>query len=382
VTVTQPILYPVQTYREYNGNLEAIETVRIEARVKGFLKEVAFKEGTEVETGDLLFRIDPREYEASVQKAEADRLRAAAEVRKARTEAERGRSLAIGRALSSEELDQRLASLATAEAMLLQAEAVLEGQKLERSFTEIKAPISGLISRALVTPGNLVGQGETTLLTTIVSVDPIYVYFDVPERDLVEYQRARKSEEVPSLTSRELPIEVGVTTEKGYPHLGKIDFRENRVDAGTGTVRMRGRVPNPMLPPGKARLLYSGLYARVRVPSGKPRMLPVVPEDAVLTGQEGRYVYVLDEKNVVQKRTVTVAEQVFKGAAPGKGEPAGWRLVEKDKATPVTSVVALESGIGPEDRVIVNGLTRARPGAPVAPEQKTLAAPADEMPRK
>ena len=143
---------------------------------------------------------------------------------------------------------------------------------LSRALTAIAglALLASAPVAAQITPGNLVGQNEATLLTTIVSVDPLYVYFDVPERDLVEYQRASMKEELPDATSRKLTVEIGVETEEGFPHPGVIDFRENRVDTGTGTVRIRGRIPNPILSPGNARLLYPGLYSRVRVPSGEP----------------------------------------------------------------------------------------------------------------
>jgi multidrug efflux system membrane fusion protein len=369
----------VQSWYEYNGWLDAVETVRVTARVKGFLDEVRFTDGEEVKQGDLLFKIDQREYQVGVKRGEADRLKASAELKKARADEERAKQLAARRAISDEEYQQRVAAVDTAEAVLKQTEAALEAAQIELGYTEVRAPIAGQISRTLVTRGNLVGQGEPTLLTTIVSVDPLYVYFDLPERDLVEYQRSRSEKPLPAPTSRTVPVEVGVATEAGYPHEGRIDFRENRVDTATGTVRLRGRIPNPRVPPGNARLLYPGLYARVRIPAGDPRPLPAVPEDALMTGQEGRYVYVLGDDNVVQKRTVTVGPQVWKAPAPANGEPPRWALVPPDEGeaakVPVPSVVAVESGLQPGDRVVVNGLTKARPGAPVAPQEWALEAP-------
>lgn len=377
VTTTKPLVYSVQRYYELNGHLEAVETVQIAARVRGFLEEIFFTEGEEVEKGEPLFRIDPRAYDAAVRKADADRLKAVAEARKARSEGERAIKLVAQRALSAEEAEQRFAAQAAADATVKQTEALLESSKLELSYTDIRAPISGLISRTLVTKGNLVGQNENTLLTTIVSVDPLYVYFDVPERDLVEYQQALRKQAIPAPTSQEHPVEIGVTTEKGYPHAGKLDFRENRVDAGTGTIRMRGRIPNPPIPPGNARLLYPGLYARVRVPAGPPLPLPVIPEDALMTGQEGQYVYVVDAAGVVQKRTVTVGATVFKGTPADAA--SGWELTGGESPLPVLSVVAIDKGLAPNDRVIVNGLTKARPGAVVAPQERTLKPPAKKQ---
>lgn len=375
VSVAQPIEYPVQSYYEYNGNLQAVEMVLVTARVKGFLDEISFKEGDEVKKGDLLFKIDPREYAATVKKAEGDLRKATSEQKLARLEEERGRRLRGTAALGVEDFEQRVAALETAGAMVMQAQAALEAAQLQLSYTEVRAPIAGQISRALVTRGNLVGQNDT-LLTTIVSMDPLHVFFDAPEKDLIEYQRSLQAGQESDLQSRSLPVEIGVATEEGYPHVGKIDFRENRVDVGTGTVRIRGLIPNPRVPPGNARLLYPGLYARVRVPLGQPRKVPALPEDALMTGQEGRYVYVLGEGNVVQKRTVTVGPHVWQAPPPGAAQAPGWTVVTAGSpATPVPAVVAIERGLTVNDRVVINGLTKARPGVPVTPETWELKAP-------
>lgn len=380
VSVAQPILYPVQRYHEYNGNLEAVERVQITARVKGFLKEILFTEGAEVNEGDLLFRIDPREYQAGVKVAEADLRKAITEMNRTRLEAERGRQLRGTSAISAEEQAQRVAAFESAEAVVAQSQAALEARQLEFSFTEIYSPIAGQISRTLITRGNLVGQTGDTLLTSVVSMDPLFVYFDAPERDLVENLRTLREGGGADVLSQTLRVEIGVTTEDGYPHVGRIDFRENRVDSGTGTVRIRGRIPNPRVAPGNARLLYPGLYARVRVPIGAPLELPAIPEDALMTGQEGRFVYVLDEKNVVQKRSVTVGPHVYKETSQAVAARAGWtRTPEKPEgeADPVTSVVAIEKGLEATDRIIINGLTRARPGSPVAPQAWVVKPPAN-----
>jgi multidrug efflux system membrane fusion protein len=377
VSVTRAVAYPVQLYRAYNGTLDAVEMVQVRARVKGFLDEVAFKEGDEVKQGDPLFKIDPREYTAAVKRAEADKQKATSDLAQARSEATRAGRLRNTRAMSTEEYEQRLATRDVSEAALMQAQAALDAALLQLSYTEIRAPIAGQISRTLVTRGNLVGQNESTLLTTIVRMDPLYVYFDVPERDLVEYQKSLRAKELPDVLSQKLPIEVGVATEEGYPHKGKIDFRENRVEHSTGTVRMRGRLDNPRVPPGNARLLYPGLYARVRVPAGPPRSLPAIPEDALMTGQEGRYVYVLGEGDVIQKRTVTVGPSVWKAPLPGEEGPPGWALTDAaGKPGELHSVISIESGLKPGDRVVFTGLTKARPGAPVAPQAWEMKAPA------
>ena len=270
------------------------------------------------------------------------------------------------------------------------AEAAMRSSELQLSYTDIRAPISGRISRTLVTKGNLVGQTDSTLLTTIVSVEPLFVYFDVPERDLIEYQRSIKAETSSTPPAASARVEVGVATELGYPHVGQIDFRENRVNTGTGTVRIRGRIPNPMVPPNNARLLYPGLFSRVRVPAGSPQSRLVLPEDALMTGQEGRFVYVLGPDNVVAKRTVTVGAVVWRSSSNATEAGQGWNLAPlkpaADGKTPpassARSIVAIESGLKDTDLIIVNGLQRSRPGAPVTPEEWQIRAASGTTPKQ
>jgi multidrug efflux system membrane fusion protein len=393
VSVARPVVYSVQSYYEYNGNLDSVEMVQVTARVQGILNEVAFKEGDEVEPKALLFKIDPREYVAAVKKADADRLKATVEVKHAKMEETRAVNFRGTGAISEEEYEQRVAARETAEAVLMQTEAALEAGKLQLEYTEIRSPIAGQISRTRVTRGNLVGQDNNTVLTTIVSMDPLYIWFDAPERDLVEYQRQLQAGEKPEsdLLSGSIPVEIGVTSESGFPHVGQIDFRENRVDVGTGTVRIRGRIPNPRVPPGNARVLYPGLYARVRVPSGPPRSLPSIPEDALMTGQEGYYVYVLGDGNVIQKRTVKVGPTVWKSQGI-PNDPAQWTIVpsrpadaklDAPQSIAVPSVVSVEEGLTINDVLLINGLTKARPGNPVSPESWELRPPAqNEAPEK
>jgi len=392
VTVARPVTYPVQSYYEYNGYLDAVETVQVKARVKGFLDEVTFAEGEEVRAGDLLYVIDPRETEANLKKADADRLKAKSEVTRSKADEDRSKKAFETGATSAEEFQQKVANRESAEAVLKQTEAAIQVATLDKEYTRIVSPIAGRISRTLVTKGNLVGQNEATLLTTIVSIDPLYVYFDIPERDLIEYQQAQRGGDA-AAAARDIPVEIGVASEEGYPHAGRIDFKENRVDTGTGTVRIRGRIPNPAHPPdpalsaaaggaagataGSNRLLYPGLFARVRVPAGGPRTRPVIPEEALMTGQEGRYVYVVGADNKVAKRTVTVGAQVYRAPPPGSPAAAGWTLAgPQSAAAPVKSVVAIDKGLTPDDVVIVDGLQKARPGGEVAPDKWEFQGPA------
>ena len=412
VTVAKAITYPVQSYYEYNGYLEPIEKVDVRARVKGYLEKVHFAEGDEVKPGDKLYTIDPREYQAAVAKSKADIAKAVADIANAKAQiklakADYERFAKLSGAASKTEVDKAAANVATNEAQLdvaaankAAAEAALQTAELELGYTDIRSPIAGRISDTEVTRGNLVGQNEATMLTTIVSVDPLYVYFDAPEKDFVEYQRALQEQPTTTPAVTEFPVQVAVATEEGFPHHGAIDFRENRVDTGTGTVRIRGRIPNPPMPPGNARVLYPGLYARVRVPNGPPRDRLVLPEEALQTGQEGRFVYVIGKDNVVTKRTVTVGASVWRAPPPGTPGPPGWVLTNPNPkppgppaagppgapapppgpppptTVPAKAIVAIEKGLQPDDSVIVNGLQKARPGAPVAPETWELKPPA------
>lgn len=391
VTVVRPVAVPVQSYLEYNGYLDSVETVQVKARVKGILSKIHFTEGDDIAAGDTLYTIDPREYvaavakaEADIEKADADTANADAQIKLAEADLERLKK--VGPAAAPTELDKAVATVAANVAMRKiavanrhSAEAARDTAKLDLEYATIKAPIKGRINRTLVTQGNLVGQNETTLLTTIVRMDKLYVYFDAPERDLVEYLRAARE----TSAAKSLDFELGVATEVGHPHRGAIDFRENRVDPGTGTIRVRGWLDNPAGPDGKQRSLYPGLFTRVKVPAGPKVDRVVVPEDAVMTGQEGTYLYVLDDKNVVQKRTVKLipGPPVWRSPAEKTAAPE-WSLVNPKPADgkpadlPLRSVVAIATGLEVKDVVIVTGLQKARPGAPVAPDEWTFRAPA------
>jgi len=403
VTVTHPVPYPVQRYHEYNGHLDAIEKVDVKARVKGLLQDIHFTEGEEVAKGAKLYTIDPREYNSGVARSTAEVAKATADIDswKAQVKLSEGELARLNRgkgSVSESDIDKaraavegNAAQLAVAQANKEAAAAALHTANIQLGYTDIRAEIAGRISRTLVTKGNLVGQDTTTLLTTIVSMHPLHVFFDAPERDLIEYQRALRAKAA-SPDERDTPVEIGVATEEGYPHHGKLDFRENRVDVGTGTVRIRGLIPNPTAPPNNARLLYPGLYARVRVPVGKKEPRPVIPEEALMTGQEGRFVYVLGANDVVEKRTIVVGTRVWQSLPPSEVGPPAWALANVNPVPPagseasasgpqpparlpVGAIVAIEKGLEVGDRVIVNGLQKARPGLPVVPDNWELRAP-------
>ncbi|HKA05944.1 MAG TPA: efflux RND transporter periplasmic adaptor subunit [Gemmataceae bacterium] len=351
VTVAKPVWREVQNFREYTGYLEAVETANVRARVRGYLQKVHFKEGAEVNKDDPLYEIDPREFEAAVARSTADLSKANAELGRAQADEDRGRVLVRTMAISEEEFQQRVAARKSAQASVAQAEAALRIARLDLEFTKIKAPISGRISRTQVTEGNLVGFNDPTLLTTIVKMDPIYVTFDVPEANAVEYEKRSREQKLPTETDRKIPLEVGVARETGYPHAGVIDFRENRVDTGSGTIRLRGVLEN------KDRVLIPGLFARVRVPLGPPQKRVCVPEVALMADQAGRFIYIVASDNTVRRQNVTVDGRLG-------------------------DLTAIETGLNPDDVVVINGLQKARPGGQVEPTQVNLDAAKEKEPAK
>jgi RND family efflux transporter MFP subunit len=388
VTVAHPVMYPVQSYFEYNGNLRSREAVEVKAQVKGILQQVHFVEGEEVEAGTLLYTIDPREYRAAVSRATADQSKATADIANWKAqiklaEAELQRLLrSPPAAVTQSEVDKARATvevnnaqLGVAQATKESAAAALQTANIQLGYTEIKSPIAGRISRTLFTKGNLISTD--TLLTTIVSMDPIDVYFDAPERDLGKYQQIQRGKGGP-----EAVVEIGIGTENGFPHRGKIDFQENRIDVGTGTITLRGQLTNPASGPNGIRLLYPGNYARVRVPVGSPESRPIIPEEAIMTGQEGRFVYVLGPGEVVEKRVVILGTKIWQEPPPGEQTAPGWSLLNPaggEGKGPLRlsarSVVAIDRGLTSADRIIVNGLQKARPGVPVAPDNWDLQSP-------
>ncbi len=405
VAVVKPAVIPVQHFYEYNGHLETTQMVEVRARVKGLLTKVHFKEGMEVKgqrgggfltiPGDPLYTIDDREFRtagkkaaAELEKARADIENWKAQINLAKAELKRANDAYAMMATAKTEVDKaeatlgvNMAMLASANANADAADAALHTAQIQLGYTQIHARISGRISRTHVDEGNLVGQTEPTLLTTILRMDELFVYFDVPERDWLDWGNRLSND-----LKQPIPLEVGVTGEDDYPHKGFIDFRENRVDAGTGTVQIRGRIPNPINPKTGSRALYPGLYAKVRIAAGPAKSEPTIPEDALMTGQDGRYVFVVGPENKVIRKAVTVGPQVFRvqteeKATPGwtmqnpKPAPPAGALPPKPSTIPVRSLVAIEKGLTADDVVIVEGLQKARPGGAVTPEPWDLVPP-------
>jgi membrane fusion protein, multidrug efflux system len=345
VTVTKPLQQEVTDFRDFTGRVEAVEQAEIRVRVRGFLEKIHFREGTEVKKGDLLYEIDPRSYQADLERTIAEQKQQEAQLALAKAEEARAAQIrgTVG-ALPEEEFAKRVAVRQAAEGALERARATVSSARLELSYTKIYAPISGRISRTLITEGNLVGFNEPTLLTTIVQVDPVYVFFEVPESQYLEYQGLIREERAAQASEQKIPLYVGLSNEQDFPHSGVINFRDNRIDTQTGTVQIRGEVPNP------ERILLPGLFARVRVPFGKPKQRMLVPELAISSDQRGQFVLSVQADNTVAARPIKTGRSV-------------------------DGLVVIDEGLKPDESIIVNGLQRARPGAKVAPITEAQSAP-------
>jgi len=340
---------PVTEWDEFTGRVEAVDTVEIRPRVAGHLKGWHFREGGLVRKGDLLFTIDDREYRAEAEAARAAVAGAEAEAQLASQELRRAEELVGQKLIAERDLDAARARKQQAEAALLSALARRRQAELDLGFTQITSPIDGRAGAALVKPGNLVAPGET-LLTTVVSIDPVYVVFDGDEAAYLRYQQmARRGERESSRDARN-PVLVGLADEDGYPHRGEMDFVDNQVNPDTGTIRGRAVVPNP------DGVFTPGLFARVRLLGASEVEALLIHEQAVMTDQDRRYVYVVGEGNTAQRKDVTLGAHV-----------EGLRIVE--------------SGLEPGDKVVVNGVRKIFfPGQPVNPREVPMDQPNQPAP--
>jgi multidrug efflux system membrane fusion protein len=344
VNVAAVVQKSVTEWDEYSGHVEAIESAEIRPRVGGHLQAVHYAEGGMVEKGQLLFTIDSREYKAAADAAQADASRAEARVALAEQELKRAESLIGERAISQGELDQRRMEAQQAKADVLAARANAARAGLDLGFTYIRAPFRGRAGEAKVKPGNLVAPNET-LLTTVVSIDPVYVTFTGDERAFLRYQEIVRSGNADSPRDGGTPVLVGLANEDGFPHEGKVDFIDNALNPATGTIRARAVVPNP------DNRFTPGLFARVRLLGETVKSALLIHEQAVLTDQDRRYVYVLGEKNAAERRDVKLG-------------------------APVEGLRIVQSGLKPGDKVIVNGMRKIFfPGQPVNPHDVPMDQP-------
>jgi RND family efflux transporter MFP subunit len=339
VTVSYPLEREVTDYANYTGRTAAVDSVEVRAHVWGYLEKVNFKEGALVNKGQVLFELDRRPYEATLKQATAKIAQDEAQLKFDDAEYQRNLRLNASRAVSQSELDKSAAARGVDLANIAADKAVVAARELDLEYTKVVAPISGRVGRYVVTVGNLIQSGDQaggTLLTTIVSVDPIHVYFDVDEHTVLRVRQMIREGKAKSARDVELPVSLGLANEDGFRHRGTINFVDNQVNPKTGTLRLRGVFPN------KDDALAPGYFARVRVPIGFPHQALLVSERAIDTDQGQKMLYLVNEKNEVVARSVRLG-------------------------TLHDGLREITNGLKPGERVIVNGLQQVRPGATVEP---------------
>jgi RND family efflux transporter MFP subunit len=336
VKVSVPVVKEVTDYEEFVGRTEACKMVEIRARVTGYLNNLGFRDGALVEKGKVLFKIDPRPFQADLDKAEAAIAQNDSRRRTLEYNFQRAADLLPGRAMSREDFDKVAGDLDEAKANLNAAVAARDRAKINLEWTKVLAPVSGLVSRRFVDEGNLV-KADDTLLTTIVCLDPMYAYFDVDEATILKIQRLTHSGQIASVRDTRLPVSMGLADEEGFPHKGEVDFVDNRLNGGTGTLQMRGVFPNA------SKLLTPNLFVRVRLQVGKPHQAILMTDRALGTDQGLKFLYVVNAKNEVEYRSVQT------GAVQDE-------------------LREMQKGLAAGERVVVSGLQRVRPGLVVEPE--------------
>jgi RND family efflux transporter MFP subunit len=336
VVVSQPVVKEIVDYEDFTGQTRALADVEVRARVTGYLEKVLFTEGAEVKKGDPLFVIDPRPYSALLHSAEGSLAQDRATLDLAKTEFARAEQLMPKNAIAGTDYDQAKNAVEVAKARIKSSEAAVETAKLNLDFCSIVAPIDGRISRQLIDPNNMV-QADQTPLTTIVTIDPIYAYFDEDERTMLRVRRLIRDGKVKSIRDAKISVLLGLADEEGFPHEGVVNFVDNRVDLSTGTLRLRGVFPNPK------RILSPGMFVRIRVPIGDPHPSLLISEQALGSDQGQKFVYVVNKQNEVSYRRVEVGML-----------QDGLRVIQK--------------GLAAGERVVVSGLQRIRPGIKIEPK--------------
>jgi RND family efflux transporter MFP subunit len=344
VEVAVPVQKTITRYLDATGNTAAIKNVDLVARVQGFLQSINYKDGTPVKQGDTLFTIEPETYKLKLEQAQAAEAGAQASLKQAETDFKRQVDLVQRQAVSQATLDTSTATRDNAQASLQQAQANTKIAQVNYGYTNVTAPFDGIVTAHQVSVGELVGVSSPTQLATIVALDPIYVNFNVNEQDVLKFREEARKRGVTPDEIRQLPFEVGLQTETGYPHKGKLDYVSPNLNQSTGTIAVRGVIQNA------DRALLPGFFVRVRVPFDEQKNALLIPDAALGADQAGRYVLVVNAENVVEQRKVQT------GPLDG-----GLRVIE--------------SGLKGEDKVVIAGLLRAIPGQKVDPQLQKIETP-------
>ncbi|SDI93653.1 RND family efflux transporter, MFP subunit [Bradyrhizobium lablabi] len=344
VEVAVPLQRPITRYLEATGNTAPIKNVDLVARVQGVLQAINYQDGTFVKEGTTLFTIEPETYKLKLEQAQAAEAGAQASVRQTDADFKRQSDLVQRQAVSQATLDNSTSARDNAQANLLQAEANTKIAAVNYGYTNVVAPFDGIVSAHLVSVGELVGAASPTQLATIVALDPIYVNFNVNEQDVLRIREEARRRGITTSELRQLPVEVALQTESGFLHKGKLDYISPSLNQSTGTLAVRGLLPNP------DRVLLPGFFVRVRVPFDEQQDALLVPDVALGSDQAGRYVLVVNGENVVEQRKVLTG--------PLEGE-----------------LRVIETGLKPDDRVVTSGLLRAIPGQKVDPQLQKIEVP-------
>ena len=344
VSVSEPVRKMVTEWDEFTGRFQAVDHVSIRPRVSGYLQSAHFQEGSIVKKGDLLFVIDPRPYEAMAEEEQGRLQTAQSQLTFASRDLERAVELGRTQAVSQQVIDQRRQAMQAAEAAVITAEGALKRAKLDVEFTRVVSPIDGRIGRKLVTEGNLVSGGDTsaTLLTTVVSLDPIYLYFNLDEQTYLKNSRLRLAAQPPTAQDNPNAVHVALPDDTAFPYEGRMDWIDNELDPGTGTLRGRAVLPNPQL------LFSPGQFGRVRLMGSAPYEAMLLPDSAIGSDQSRKIVYVVGKNDVVELREVKLGRLID-----------GLRVVHE--------------GLKPDETVVISGLQRVRAGGRVTPTRKQIA---------
>jgi RND family efflux transporter MFP subunit len=369
VTVMFPVEREVTDFEDFTGRSAAVEKLDVRARVSGYLEEIRFKEGKEVKANEILYVIDQRPFKADLEKAEGDVERSKAAVKTTQANLSRQTALMDKGATSRQDYDTAVGKALEAKGDERISLANLERARLNLDYTTIKSPIDGLISRSEITKGNLV-KADDTLLTNIVSQNPMYVYFNADERTVLRVKDLILSGKWKYTDDTKIEIKLALATDVGYPRSGTLNFIDNKVDPSTGTLKLRAKVANPADSRSQLRPFSPGLFVRIHFPIGEPHKELLVPERAIGTQQGEKFLYVVDDKNEVQIRPVALGllqdgmRVIYRSRLAPKRDKDGREVLDGEGRPVLEEVVMLS----PTDKVIVNGLQRVRPGIVVEPK--------------